>query len=121
MRKFIILPLILCLIAGCAWENEESLYPEADLCDTLNISYSQDVVTILANNCYSCHSNTNAPDFAQGIAFEDYEDASAYGSTIVGAINHREGFPAMPKGEDKLDTCSISTIEAWVKMGSPDN
>ena len=65
------------------------------------------MVPIFSNNCYSCHSNSNAPDFASGIAFEDHEDASAYGTTILGAIKHVEGFPAMPKGDEKLDTCSI--------------
>ncbi len=75
----------------------------------------------LQTTATSCHSNANAPDFSNGNAFEDYEDASAYASTMVGAINHREGFPAMPKGADKLDTCSIITIEAWANMGAPNN
>ena len=121
MKKLLILSIIVSIVAGCAWENEETLFPESGLCDTLHVSYSEDVVPIFANNCYTCHSNANAPDFSNGNAFEDYEDASAYASTIVGAINHREGFPAMPKGAEKLDSCSIITIEAWANMGAPDN
>jgi hypothetical protein len=121
MKKLLILTFVVSIIAGCAWENEETLFPESELCDTLNVSYSGDVVPIFVNNCYSCHSNSNAPDFAQGIAFEDYDDASSYTSTIVGAINHLQGFPAMPKGTEKLDTCSIITIEAWANMGAPNN
>ncbi|MDX2430692.1 MAG: hypothetical protein QNK35_07155 [Bacteroides sp.] len=121
MKKLLLLPIVLSLASACAWENEETLFPEAEFCDTLNVSYSQDVVPIFANNCYSCHNNSNAPDFANGIAFEDYEDASAYGSSILGSIKHMEGFPAMPKGSAMLDSCSISTIEAWVNMGAPDN
>ncbi|MFO7669147.1 MAG: hypothetical protein R6W31_05780 [Bacteroidales bacterium] len=121
MKKLLILTFIVSIIAGCAWENEETLFPESDLCDTLDVSYSGDVVPIFVNNCYTCHSNSNAPSFAQGVAFEDYEDASSYASTIVGAINHLEGFPAMPKGTDKLDTCSINLIEAWANKGTPNN
>ena len=121
MEKLFILLLLVSITTGCAWENEETLYPESGLCDTLDVSYSEDVVPILANSCYECHSNANAPDFSYGNAFEDYEDAYAYSNSILGAINHQEGFPAMPQGADKLDTCSISVIEAWVNNGAPDN
>ena len=121
MRKLLILPIIMLLASACYWENEEALYPEPDFCDTLDVSYSEDVVPIMTNNCYACHSNANAPDFSFGIALEDYEDVSASASSVVGAINHAAGYPAMPKGAEKLDTCSIATIEAWVNMGAPDN
>ena len=76
MKKLLILSIVLSFAPACTWENEETLFPEAEFCDTLNVSYSQDVVPIFANNCYSCHSNSNAPDFANGIAFEDYEDVA---------------------------------------------
>jgi hypothetical protein len=121
MEKLFILLILLSFATGCAWENEKTLYPDAGLCDTLDVSYSEDVVPILANNCYECHSKTNAPDFGNGIALEDYEDVFASSNRIVRAINHMEGFPAMPQEADKLDTCSISIIEAWVNRGAPDN
>ena len=120
MRKLLIISLFILMSMACTWENEEDLFG-IDLCDTLDVSYSRDVVPILAGSCYECHSNSNAPDFAQGIAFEDYKDAFSYSTSIVGAINHEDGFPAMPKGAGKLDSCSISVIEAWVNQGAPDN
>ncbi len=79
------------------------------------------MLPILSNNCYDCHSNSNAPDFGQGIAFEDFEDASALSASMLGAVKHEDGFPAMPKGAEQLDSCSISFIEAWVNAGAPDN
>ncbi len=121
MRKFLILPIIMSLVSACYWENEEALYSAPDFCDTLDVSYSEDVVPIMTNNCYACHSNANAPDNSFGNTFEDYEDVAASATSIVGAINHAAGYPAMPKGGEKLDTCSIATIEAWVNMGAPDN
>ncbi len=107
--------------SGCIWDNEETLFPGPDVCDTLDVSYAMDVVPIMANNCYTCHSNANAPEFAFGITLEDYTDVKASSSAIIGAIRHSDGFPAMPRGADPLDTCSISRIEAWVSAGSPDN
>jgi len=121
MKKLLLLTFIVSIVAGCAWENEETLYPDLIICDTLNASYLEGVVPILSANCYGCHSNANAPDFATGIAFQDYEDVVASSDLIVGAINHREGFPAMPKEADKLDTCSIKIIETWVNSGTPEN
>ncbi len=121
MKKLLILILTLVVAAGCSWENEETLYPETEICDTLDVSFSMDVVPIMAMNCYSCHSNANAPEFTSGFALEDHADVSASSQLIVGAINHRDGSPAMPKGAEKLNTCSINTIEAWVNSGSPDN
>ncbi len=121
MKKLIVFSIILSLAAACTWENEEELYPDPGLCDTLDVSYSEDVVPILANNCYACHSNANGPDFGRGNTWEDYEDVVASANTIVGAINHEDGFPSMPREADQLDTCSISIIEAWVNAGTPNN
>jgi len=121
MNNIFVFPVILLLAIACSWENEETLYPELKIFDTLNVSYAESVLPILSASCYTCHSNANAPDFAKGNAFEEYEDVVAFSDLIVGAINHREGFPAMPQGADKLDTRSIAIIEAWVNSGTPDN
>lgn len=122
MKKNLALILLFQLVfSACSWENEESLYPEIQVCDTLNVSYQNDVVSILSNSCYSCHSNNNAPDFAFGISLEDYKDVAASSALIVGTINHAVGYSAMPKAGDQLDSCSIAKIEAWVNAGTPDN
>lgn len=120
MNRNIIFFLIGIAAYGCYWENEETLYEE-ELCDTISVSFSEDILPILTNNCFSCHSNINAPDYAFGIALEDHQDVSASANLIIGAINHREGFPQMPKNLEKLDTCKIDTFEAWENQGRLDN
>ena len=121
MKKAFILLSFLALVAGCSWEDAESFYPDTENCDTLGISFAVNVVPVLVNHCYICHSNVNAPDFAEGITLEDYEDVSASSSLIVSAINHVDGFSSMPKESEKLDNCSIRVFEAWVVAGMPDN
>lgn len=121
MKKSFIYLIILIVATGCYWENEETLFPDSGLCDTLLVSFSEDVLPILTNNCFGCHSNLNAPDFTFGIAFEDYEDIAFSSNLIVGAIKHSDGFPQMPKNRAQLDTCQINTIEAWVNQGTLEN
>ena len=121
MKDAIIFFLVLILMAGCSWDNEEALYPDMKNCDTLGVSFALDIVPVLSDNCYFCHSNENASEFGQGHAFEDYEDVRAASSTILGAIKHMNGFSPMPKGSGKLDNCSIETFEAWVNAGMPAN
>ena len=121
MKKIIVTVAIALLVAGCYWDNVETLFPDLDQCDTLDVSFSADVIPILRNNCFSCHSNSNSPDFANGLSLEDYEDVAAMSDRIVGAIMHKDGFIPMPQGNEQLDSCQIETIEAWVNQGSRNN
>ena len=107
-------------LTGCYWENEEDLF-QVDICDTTDVSFSNDVVPILTNNCFVCHSNASAASFGNGITLEDYDDIAAASRQIVGAINHEDGFAPMPRNQEKLDTCQIQIIEAWVNEGSLNN
>ncbi len=109
------------LIAGCVWDNAEELHYGAGFCDTASVSFTMDIVPILSNNCYSCHSNLNAPSFGDGLSFEDYRDVAGNAERIIGAINHKEGFQPMPRDANKLDPCSINLIETWARSGAPDN
>ena len=121
MRKNFIYLLVMVLANACSWEDNETFYRDAENCDTVDVSYSTDIVPVLTNNRYACHSNANAPDFGSGIALENYEDVFASSTLIVKTINHSEGVSAMPKGSEKLDDCTISTFEAWVEEGALEN
>jgi hypothetical protein len=109
------------MISGCVWENEEELYPDSGVCDTTMVSFRDDIVPVLSNNCYVCHSNLNGPSFGGGLTFEDHDDVALYSERIIGAINHRDGFQPMPRNAGKLDPCPINLLEAWVNAGAQDN
>ena len=121
MKKWCLLIILPIIIVACYYDNEETLYPETDVCDTIEISYSSDIVPILSTNCYTCHSNINAPDFGSNISLEDYADVSNRSFDILGAISHEDPYTPMPKDRIKLDDCLINKFEAWVNQGSPDN
>jgi len=104
-------------ISSC---TSEHLTP---VCDTLKMSYSQNVVPILKYNCYTCHSVGNSVG-SVGILLDNYDSLKKYanqGGYLVGNITHEPGFVAMPYMKPKLDACSINQIVAWVNQGAPDN
>ena len=121
MKKLFASVILILIFNGCSWDNEETLYPGPEECDTTDVSFAGDIVPILSGNCFSCHSNLNAPSFGSGIRLEDYQDVVSLKDRIAGSINHEAGFAPMPKGSSKLDPCSILKFEAWVADGSPDN
>jgi hypothetical protein len=121
MRTLSLIAVIFLLAAACSWDSEEDLFPNKFLCDTLDMSFAGDIQPMLSNNCYSCHSNVNAPDFASGIALEDYQDVQASSRLVLGAIRHEDGYPPMPRNAQQLDSCLIAKYEAWYRAGSPDN
>jgi hypothetical protein len=113
-------------ISSC---TSEHLTPD---CDTLKMSYSQNVVPILKNNCYTCHSTGNSVG-SIGILLDSYTNLMKYVDTtninlslLVGDIRHDPSnsiitFTPMPYMKQKLDDCSINQIVAWVNQGAPDN
>lgn len=107
---------------SCYYDNEEALYPSAGIqCDTLNVTFSGTVTTMLANSCLSCHSNTTAASSGNGIRLQDYADVKSRAVSVEGAIKHSGGYSPMPKNGGKLKACTISQFDVWIKNGMPDN
>ncbi len=127
MRLFILGLAIIPFIwanQSCKSTNETDLYA----CDTTSVTFSNDIVPILENKCYKCHSDANASLFGDGIDLEGYDDLMNYvtyaptGKPIVLAnVQHDTSHPdhsPMPKGDDMLPQCEIDKIEAWINKGS---
>lgn len=109
------------ILSGCYFDKEDQLYPisTGTGCDTTNVTYSASIKTIFDNNCAmsGCH---DAQTKSFGYDLSDYNGsvASTQGR-LLGAINHQNGFSAMPKGMAKLSDCDISKITAWINAGTP--
>lgn len=88
-------------------------------CDTQNVSFNNDISSIIANNCASCHSGT---DPNGGILLTNYSEisslaASGYLMNVLLATNGAAQMP--PSGA--LDNCSIDKITKWIDNGTPNN
>lgn len=117
-----LLYIFMLLVAGCSYDNDIDLYQDT-LCDTTNVTYTNNIANIISTNCLRCH-NTEAPQ--GGILLNNYEHvqnaalikAGNYGS-LFGTINHAPGNKAMPPNSTGIDSCSKAKIEAWIIQQTP--
>jgi hypothetical protein len=120
MRKILSLLVLVALLGpGCYYDVEEELYPDTG-CRVQNMSYQDDILPILQNRCYVCHS---AAANNGGITLEGYTSLQRYidNGQLLGAIRHANGFSPMPKNAPQLPACQIEQIEAWVAGGALNN
>ncbi|MES2649689.1 MAG: hypothetical protein V4717_22615 [Bacteroidota bacterium] len=110
-------------MVSCTYDKSELVYPpDTTVCDTLAISYINNIVPILSANCYTCHSTSSAVDGA-GLKLDTYSAVSnqAKFGPLLQVIEHVPGFSFMPKNANKLSPCNIAYIRTWIRNGSPNN
>ncbi len=126
IRKSVLLLFItvstVALVSSCYYDKEELLYGVSGPCTdtTTNISYSQKVVPLLQQYCYSCHTG-GFPSGNQLMGTYVADKAMAQSGKLYGTVNHSSGYSPMPKGGAKMSSCQISTIKKWVDAGMLNN
>jgi len=112
---------ILAASMGCSKQSEDKLAPP-DPCDTTNISYKNQVVPILVENCYPCHGNGSTGG-SGGINLASFVNLKVYADNgyLKGNVTHAPGYNPMPYGEPALPPCQMNTIAAWVNQGAINN
>src|SRR6476620_10443424 len=120
MKRNSILLSCLGLLSGCYYDNKEELYPIVQACDTIAVTYSGIVVSIVQRNCYSCHGSGNT---LGNVNLDGYAKLKTYATNgkLAGVIEHLNGFSPMPQGGNKLSDCDISIVNKWIGDGTPDN
>ena len=124
-RKFLWATLVIGGIvfygSSCSKESADKL-AAASTCDTTNVSYSQQVLPILQDNCYSCHGQGNTAG-SGGINLSTYAALKVYAENgfLVGNVSHAPGYNPMPYGLPMLPACEVNTITAWVNQGILNN
>ena len=108
----------LTLPAGCYYDNEEDLYGNnPSNCDTLAMSYQNDILPLLQANCYGCHTESNN---SSGNPFDTYAKLKLYvnAGRVHDRINNAAN-PMPPTG--LLPDCDRAKINAWIGSGAPNN
>jgi hypothetical protein len=122
-RKYLLATLciggLVLYLAGCSKASADKLSGAAT-CDTSGVSYSTQIVDILQNNCYSCHSGATPPT---GIRLDTYASLKVFADNgfLVSAVTQNGVVTPMPYGLPRLPVCEVNTIVAWVNQGAPDN
>lgn len=108
-------------ISACYYDNEEFLYGDnPTTCDPAPIQYSVQVSSILQKNCYACHSTGSN---LGNLLLDNYTGVrnAANSGALLGAVNHKAGYSAMPQGAAKLLDCDIQALQTWLDDGTPNN
>jgi len=123
-KVFIITAVIAAFIYSCTSKKGDTPGPTnpSGTCDTANMSYANNINPIIQQNCAvsGCHNNATQ---AGGYSYETYNGLkqAINNGRLLGAINHNNGFVAMPQNAAKLSDCNIAKITQWVANGSPNN
>ncbi len=106
-------------LTGCSKASEDKL-AGTQTCDTTNVSYSRQIVDILQNNCYSCHTGAAS---SSGIDLSDYSHFKVHvdNGDVVSAVTYTGNVTPMPYGLPQLPSCEVNTIVAWVHQGAQNN
>ncbi|MFD1873543.1 hypothetical protein [Hymenobacter bucti] len=115
--------------SACSYTNSADNPTPCNLPTT--VSYQVDVLPILKQQCYRCHSADKYKVLTSStLNMEDFGSLKYYAtpangrnnvSYLVGNIRHDEGFIPMPYDGGKLSACEIATIKAWVDAGALSN
>lgn len=125
MKKFnylliLSLSLIIIGISSCTYDNVEDLYPQIVECNTINVTYSETMVSIMSANCNFCHGGS---DPLANVRTDTYDGLKiiADNGRLWGAVNHESGYSPMPKDRPKLNDCDLKKIRVWLDNGALDD
>lgn len=120
MKKIILLLVVLGLIFAsfsCANDSED------DLTDQMQgqqlVTYTNNVKTIIDNNCIGCHANP--PINGAPFSLVGYDDVKNNVASIINRISRQEGEAGlMPIGGPRLPQNLIDEVIQWQTDGSPE-
>jgi hypothetical protein len=122
--SIIIATACLVFLSSCYYDKEDLLYGGANSgpCtdSTGVVSYSQKIIPMLQQYCYSCHTG-GFPSGNQLMGTYAADKAMAQNGKLFGTMNHSAGYSPMPQGMPKMSNCQIVTIKKWIDGGMLNN
>lgn len=122
MKKLLIIAIAgsFSYITSCH-KDKAAPVPEPAACDSIQVSFANDIKPIFDNNCNTggCH---DAAGQADGKVLETHGQISALAEVSYSAMNHEAGFTSMPLGNPtKLADSLLSKMNCWIQDGKPNN
>ena len=110
-------------LTSCFYDKADVDYPTTALsCDTVNVTYTNQIVSIVNAQCNYCHGAA-ANSIGGGIYLNTYAALKPYvnNGSFLNSILQNGKASAMPKNGAKLDNCSILKIQSWINKGALNN
>ena len=111
------------LWTGCNYYVEDELNPDPLAgCDTVAVSYANDLVPILESNCYGCHAAATSAAGA-GIVLDNHGGVSTFANIgrLLCVVSFGDGCSPMPPSGAQISACDIALIDHWIIDGAPNN
>ena len=121
IRNILSFAMSLVLTVGCTYNNSEDLYGGPVLpCDTAAVTFSQDISSIIAQQCLLCHNDNNA---TAGLNLEGHSKLSAAAllNTFMDRVERSVGDVLLMPPNGPLSDCDQSKLRAWIAEGAPNN
>ena len=111
MNKIIFLAIFPLMILSC---SKDKVIPYSGVNCSDEISFSEDLLPLINQNCTGCHNNQN------GYSLTNYDNISTNSKAIIGAMRGNN-YQLMPKGGPMLPDSLIEIMECWVNQGKLNN
>jgi len=106
--------------ASCSSDNVDDKYGPGSSCDTTVVTFSQDIKSIISQNCEGCH-NDNSASGGLNLAGHSNIQTSALGGGLMNRVERPSSDPlSMPPG-GPLSDCDQKKLMAWINEGAPNN
>ncbi len=111
---------LLLFIPSCTSNNIEDKYGPGSACDTSAVTFSQDIESIIAQNCEMCHNNNSA---SGGLNLAGYENtqACALNGALMDRVERPMSDPLSMPPAGPLSDCDQKKLMAWINEGAPNN
>ena len=111
-------PMVLLLaLAGCTNDSTDDLVANAITPDT-NVTYIQNVATIINNNCIICHGTTPANGAPMSLTTYEQVKQAVQERGLIDRISRPQGAEGMmPNGGTRLPQATINIIIQWEAQG----
>jgi len=119
----IALSFLLFASTGCEYDVDDEINPIDTLvvCDTSAQNFQKVRDIFQQGTCLECHTGATAES---GLDLSTYSGASAYltsnPTTLIDRIRGTAGDIMPPPPREKLDSCNVFKISAWINAGLPE-
>lgn len=124
LSSVLMLLVVSAALHSCSKANETALQQESNLtCDTVGMKFKADVLPILTDNCFSCHSAQTYLSSGSNLNYEDFGtlEMEVTNGNLLNAIQHTGSVTPMPLNLPQLSDCEINKIRDWINNGAQNN